>query len=45
LGPATYLAATLIAIVSPTTGVILFAAIAAFYIVESSLFGRTKQRE
>jgi uncharacterized membrane protein len=44
LGPATYLAATLIAIISPTLGVILFAAIAALYIVESSLFGRTKQR-
>jgi uncharacterized membrane protein len=44
LGPATYLAATLIAIVSPTVSVILFAAIAALYIVESSLFGRTKQR-
>jgi uncharacterized membrane protein len=44
LGPVSYLAATLIAIVSPTVGVILFAAIAAFYIVESSLFGRTKQR-
>ena len=43
LGPVTYLAATLISIVSPTVGVILFAAIAAAYILESSLFGRTKQ--
>jgi len=38
-------AATLIAIVSPTVGVILFAAIAALYLLESSLFGRAKQRE
>jgi uncharacterized membrane protein len=45
LGPAIYLVATLISIVSPTVGVILFAAIAALYILESSLFGRTKQRE
>jgi uncharacterized membrane protein len=43
LGPATYLAATLISIVNPTVGVILFAAIAALYVLESSLFGRTKQ--
>jgi uncharacterized membrane protein len=43
LGVPTYLAATLISIVSPTVGVILFAAIAAAYILESSLFGRTKQ--
>jgi uncharacterized membrane protein len=45
LGPATYLAATLISIVTPIVGVILFAAIAGFYILESSVFGRTKQRE
>jgi len=43
LGPETYLAATVISIVSPTLGVVLFAAIAALYILESSLFGRTKQ--
>jgi uncharacterized membrane protein len=43
LGVPTYLAATLISIVSPTVGVILYAAIAAIYILESSLFGRTKQ--
>jgi uncharacterized membrane protein len=43
-GPWIYLAATLISIISPTVGVILFAAIAALYILESSLFGRTKQR-
>jgi uncharacterized membrane protein len=45
LGPVTYLAATLISIVKPIVGVILFAAIAGFYILESSVFGRTKQRE
>jgi hypothetical protein len=43
LGVPTYLAATLISILSPIVGVILFAAIAALYILESSLFGRTKQ--
>jgi hypothetical protein len=45
LGPVTYLGATLISIVSPTVGVILFAAIAGLYVLESSLFGRAKQRE
>jgi uncharacterized membrane protein len=45
LGPVTYLVATLISIISPTVGVILFAAITALYILESSVFGRTKQRE
>jgi hypothetical protein len=45
LVPVTYLVATLISIVSPTVGVILFAAIAALYILETSVFGRTKQRE
>jgi uncharacterized membrane protein len=43
LGPATSLATTLISMVSPIIGVILFAAIAALYILESSLFGRIKQ--
>jgi uncharacterized membrane protein len=37
-GVAAYGGATLVAIWSPTAAVILFAAIAAFYIVESSLF-------
>ncbi|MGH2580223.1 MAG: hypothetical protein ACRDHK_02565 [Actinomycetota bacterium] len=41
----TYLAATLISILSPTVAVILFATIAALYILESLVFGRTKQRE
>jgi uncharacterized membrane protein len=40
-GPFIYLGATLIALVSPTTSIILYAAIALFYIFESSLFGRT----
>jgi uncharacterized membrane protein len=39
-GPVIYLASTLIALVSPTTSVVFFAAIALFYILESSLFGR-----
>ena len=43
LGLPMYLAATLISIVSPTVGAILFAVIAALYILESSLFGRTRQ--
>ena len=36
-----YGAATLVALVSPTASVVLFAAIAAFFVVESSLFGGT----
>lgn len=32
--------ATLVALVSPIFGVILFATIALFYVLESSLFGR-----
>jgi uncharacterized membrane protein len=40
-GPFIYLVATLIALLSPTTSVVLFAAIAVFYILESSLFGRS----
>jgi len=38
-GPWIYLGATLIAFVSPTASVLLFLAIAAFYVLESSLFG------
>jgi TMEM175 potassium channel family protein len=45
LGPVTYLVATLVSIISPTVGVILFAAIVALYILDSSTFGRAKQRE
>jgi uncharacterized membrane protein len=39
-GPWIYLAATLVALVSPVASVILFAAIAGFYVVESSVFAR-----
>jgi len=39
-GPWIYLAATLIALANPTVSVILFGAIAIFYVAESSLFGR-----
>jgi uncharacterized membrane protein len=39
-GPWIYLAATLVALASPTASAILFAAIALFYVVESSFFGR-----
>ncbi|HEY3209526.1 MAG TPA: TMEM175 family protein [Actinomycetota bacterium] len=39
-GPWIYLAATLVALASPTASVILFGAIALFYVAESSLFGR-----
>jgi uncharacterized membrane protein len=38
-GPLIYLAATLVAFASPTASALLFLAIAAFYVVESSLFG------
>jgi len=38
-GAPSYGAATLVALVSPTAAVILFAAIALFYVLESSLFG------
>jgi uncharacterized membrane protein len=40
-GPWLYLLATLIAFASPTISVLLFGAIAVFYVVESSVFGRT----
>jgi uncharacterized membrane protein len=41
-GPFIYLAATLIAFASADASVILFAAIAVFYVIESSLFSRKK---
>jgi hypothetical protein len=34
-----YLAATLVAFISPVVGAALYAGIAAFYVLESSLFG------
>jgi uncharacterized membrane protein len=39
-GPWIYLVATLIAFASPTASVVLFMAIALFYVLESSIFGR-----
>ncbi len=38
-GPLLYLGSTLVAPWSPTTSLSLFAAIAAFYLLDSSLFG------
>jgi uncharacterized membrane protein len=40
-GPFIYLIATLVALASPLASVIMFAAITAFYVVESSFFGRS----
>jgi uncharacterized membrane protein len=40
LGPVTYLLATLVAIVSPVMSAALYAGIALFFVVESSIFGR-----
>jgi uncharacterized membrane protein len=39
IGPCTYLAATLVALVSANVAALLYAAIAAFYVLESSRFG------
>ncbi len=41
-GPFIYLAATLIALASPTASVVLYGAIALFYVAESSLFGGSR---
>ncbi len=41
LGPAMYLFATLVAIVSPVASAALYAGIAVFFVVESSIFGRS----
>lgn len=41
-GPWIYLGATLVAFGSPVTSIILFGAIAIFYVLESSLFGGTR---
>jgi uncharacterized membrane protein len=40
LGPISYFAATLVALVSPVASAALYVAIAVFYILESSIFGR-----
>lgn len=39
-GPASYAIATLVALISPQVSAGMFAAIAAFYVLESSIFGR-----
>jgi hypothetical protein len=39
-GPGIYLAATLVGLWKPVVSVVLFAAIAAFYMLESAVFGR-----
>jgi uncharacterized membrane protein len=41
-GPWVYLVATVVAFASPVTSAVLFALIAAFYMVESTYFGRRK---
>jgi hypothetical protein len=43
-GAPLYGAATLVALISPTASVALFAGIALFYVVESSIFGATPVR-
>jgi len=40
-GPAVYLSATLVALVNPIASVVFFAVITGFYVIESSLFGRS----
>lgn len=40
IGPAVYLAATLVAIASAKAAALVFVAITVFYVIESSLFGR-----
>jgi uncharacterized membrane protein len=44
-GPFVYLTATLLALWKPTVSVVLFAAIAAFYMLESAIFGRRAPAE
>ena len=43
-GPWIYLAATLVAFVSPTASVVLFGEVAVFHVVESSWFGRSRTK-
>ncbi len=43
-GPWIYLVSTLFAFVNPTASVVLFGAIAMFYVVESSWFGRSRMK-
>jgi hypothetical protein len=42
-GPWIYLAATLVAFGWPTLSIVLYAVIAAFYVLESALFGRSPE--
>jgi len=42
LGPWIYLAATLVAAISPTLGAIAFMLFALFWVIESSVFGRDR---
>ncbi len=42
-GPILYLVATLVALVNPVASASLYLAIAVFYVLESSLFGRARQ--
>jgi TMEM175 potassium channel family protein len=44
-GPWIYLAATLTAFASPATSVVLFMAIALFYVIESAIFGSVKSAD
>lgn len=41
IGPVSYLTATVVAFISPIASAALYAAIAVFYVLESSLFGRS----
>lgn len=41
VGPLIYLVATLMVLVSPIASVVLFGIITIFYIIESSVFGRS----
>jgi hypothetical protein len=42
--PWIYLAMTLTALIDPTVSVILYGAFAVFWVIESSVFGRTRMR-
>jgi hypothetical protein len=41
VGPLTYPVATLVALASPSTGLLLYGGITVFYMFETSLFGRS----
>ena len=44
IGPISYFAATLVALVSPIASAAMYAGIAVFYVLESSVFGRSSSR-